>query len=141
LKISGLAFSGFKKKIIGLAISGPRKKLAMPTSVNYTVQMVEGCTQKLMFFSCFQFDCADCISGPAHPDIESCGLGNSSTTSTSSIFTAVLIGGFYPENLQVSEHQVYTYYFVLKLIFEWWTLSQVDCTFHRQLMAKHLSLC
>jgi hypothetical protein len=34
LEISGLAFSGFKKKISGLAISGPENKLAMPTSVN-----------------------------------------------------------------------------------------------------------
>jgi hypothetical protein len=32
LKISGLAFSGLKKKISGLAISGLEKKLAMPTS-------------------------------------------------------------------------------------------------------------
>jgi hypothetical protein len=32
VKISGLAFSGFKKKNSGLEISGPEKKLAMPTS-------------------------------------------------------------------------------------------------------------
>jgi hypothetical protein len=32
LKISGLAFSGLKKKICGLAISGLGKKLAMSTS-------------------------------------------------------------------------------------------------------------
>jgi hypothetical protein len=32
LKISGLAFSGLKKKMSGLAISGPLKKLVMPTS-------------------------------------------------------------------------------------------------------------
>jgi hypothetical protein len=32
LKISRLAFSGFKKKICGLAISRPLKKLVMPTS-------------------------------------------------------------------------------------------------------------
>jgi hypothetical protein len=31
-EISGLAFSGFKKKISGLVISGPSKQLAMPTS-------------------------------------------------------------------------------------------------------------
>jgi hypothetical protein len=37
LKVSGLAFSGLKKKISGLAISGLEKKLAMPTSGGYTV--------------------------------------------------------------------------------------------------------
>jgi hypothetical protein len=34
VKVSGLAFSGFKKKISGLAISRPEKKLAMPTSAS-----------------------------------------------------------------------------------------------------------
>jgi hypothetical protein len=33
VKISGLAFSGIKKKISGLAISGLEKKLEMPISV------------------------------------------------------------------------------------------------------------
>jgi hypothetical protein len=48
VKISGLAFCGFKKKISGLAISGPEKNLAMPTSAN--LLLINGETPKVLAF-------------------------------------------------------------------------------------------
>jgi hypothetical protein len=48
LKISGLAFCGFKKKISGLAISGPNKKLPMPTSAQCNMTLQYLCKPSLL---------------------------------------------------------------------------------------------